>query len=190
MEIGWTSDLGETQGMPRKPSTALPSNLSEDAGAVQMSAPDYSRLSYDDLGKILRLHAEGLTQREIAQVVDTSQQSVGYALKRMSGDAKEVQALAKGKAVQALQQWDNAIETAAKRGDHRPAREFIELAHAELRPTQGNSARGVGVTINIGQPGQPLELPSIQVVEAKVVTDALDMQAKVPETLAIPPSVA
>lgn len=149
--------------MARKSNTALAQNLSDDPEAVQTSDRDYSRLSFHDLGKILRLHAEGLSQRDIAAHVGCSQPSVGYALQRMSGDAKEVQALAKGKAVAALQQWDAAISKAAKRGDHRPAREFIELAHTELRPQSNNSAGGGGVTINIGMPGAPLEPPSISI---------------------------
>lgn len=145
------------------PPVETAATVQEQPIGVQMSGQDYSRLSFEDLGRILRLNAEGLTQRAIADVVECSQASVGYALKRMSGDAKEVQALAKGKAVDALLQWNAAIATAAKRGDHRPAREFIELAHAELRPTAGNTGAGGGVTINIGMPGQPLELPVIDV---------------------------
>jgi DNA-binding CsgD family transcriptional regulator len=120
--------------------------------AVQMSAPDYGRLSLEDLGEILRLSSKGKSQREIAALVGCSQPSVSYALKRMTDGPDSIRALAKAKATKALEQWDTAIEAAAKRGDHRPAREFIELAHSELRPQPAAQNYG-GVTVVVAMPG-------------------------------------
>jgi len=121
----------------------------------------YARLTLSDIELILRLQAEGCTQQQIADVVKCSRSTVCETLQRIKDTPTLVQALAKSEAVPMLQRWITASKQAAKRGDHRPAREFIELAAPELRPATGNSAGGVGVTIVIGQPGQPLALPVI-----------------------------
>jgi transcriptional regulator with XRE-family HTH domain len=124
----------------------------DDDAAVHMSAPDYGRLSFEDLGEILRLASKGKTQRQIAELVGCSQPSVSYALKRMADGPDSIRALAKAKATQALEHWERATKTAADRGDHRPAREFIELAHTELRPQQQAQNHG-GVTVIVAMPG-------------------------------------
>lgn len=135
---------------------------------VQKSATDYGRLTIEDLAEICRLSMLGWTQRAIADVVGCSHQSVSYALQRMGAKAEHIQVLLKAQTLDATKAWGRAIEKAADRGDHRPARELIEAAHPELRPTQGSSAGGVGVTIVIGQPGQPVSLPTIDIAPAPV----------------------
>lgn len=160
--------VGLDQGEEDKPQGAdiAPVTYQDSDPAVQTSRADYGRLSVDDLGQILILHKRGLTQRKIAEVIGCSQPSVHYALQRLTEPAEIPQAIAKAKAGKALAAWDKAIDKAAERGDHRPARELIELAHSELRPQPGNTAGGGGVTINIGMPGQPVELPTITIEAA------------------------
>lgn len=141
----------------------------EDITAVQMSEPAYKRLSVDQLGQILILHKRGLSQRKIAEIVGCSQPTVSYSLQQLTEPAEIPQAIAKAKSRRALEQWDRAIEKAADRGDHRPARELIELAHAELRPQAGNTGGGGGVTIHIGT----LEPPAINVSPVPQTVSAL-----------------
>jgi hypothetical protein len=138
--------------------------------AVQMSASEANRLSLEDLLEILRLSARGLSQRKIADILKCSQPTVCYALQRMAGSADHIRAVAKAKTLNALTKWERAIDVAADRGDHRPAREFVELAHAELRPQQGSSAGGVGVTINIGTAERPISLPDITLSPREIST--------------------
>lgn len=136
----------------------------DNPSAVQASRADYGRLSLDDLGEILRLSAKGWSQRKIAAFIGCSQPSVGYALQRMADSSGHVQALIRSKQQKALEQWaDVAIPKAAERGDHRPARELIEMGQPELRPQPAGSGAGGGVTIIIGQPGSPVALPVIDV---------------------------
>ena len=138
----------------------------------------YTRLKLSDIELILRLQAEGCTQQQIADVVQCSRSTVCETLQRIKDAPNLLQALAKAGSVPMLQRWIRASKAAAKRGDHRPAREFIELAAPELRPQQGNSAGGGGVTITIGMPGQPLALPVIDV--QAVVTQGLSPVAALP----------
>lgn len=135
----------------------------QEIDTIQTSDRDYGRLSIADLGLIARLAREGRTQRQIAAVIGCSQPTVSYAIRRLSANQDDLVAVMKAKSQKALEQWETATEVAAKRGDHRPAREFIEAAHPELRPQATNSAGGVGVTIVIGQPGSPVGLPTIEV---------------------------
>lgn len=130
--------------------------------AVQMSGRDYGRLSLEDLADIVRLTARGLSQRKIAEMIGCSQQSVCYALQRMAGTHEDIKAVAKAKTLKVLSKWEQAIDVAALRGDHRPAREFVELAHSELRPQPSGSAGGGGVTVIVGMPQAPVQLPSIE----------------------------
>jgi hypothetical protein len=131
--------------------------------AVQTSEKDFGRLSIADLGLVARLHKEGRSQQAIASVVGCSQQSISYTLKRLAAHSDDILSVMKAKSEQALEQWEQATKVGAKRGDHRPAKEFIEAAYPELRPTQGVNGGGGGVTINIGMPGQPVQLPTITV---------------------------
>lgn len=128
-----------------------------------MSEAEGRGLSHGDLAEILRLNAKGWTQRQIAQVVGCSQPAICYALQRFKTSQQDVQALLKAQAVPMIGKWTEAADKAAERGDHRPARELIEAAYPEMRPQAANSAGGGGVVINIGMPGQPVALPTIDV---------------------------
>jgi DNA-binding transcriptional ArsR family regulator len=136
---------------------------SESLAAVHMSGTGQKRLKLADIELMLRLHKDGRTQVEIADVLGITQSAVSQQLARLNETPAVVQALMKGESLNALRQWKQATRVAAKRGDHRPAREWLEAAHPELRPQQGSSAGGGGVTINIGMPGQPIALPTIEI---------------------------
>lgn len=158
-----TDKARELADLPPQETAVEPVTYQDDETAVQKSGPDYKRLSVEDHLEIARLNARGLTQRKIANIIGCSQPSVSEALRRMTDKADVVQALLRAQSVTAAEQWGKAITKAAEQGNHRPARELIEAAHPELRPQQGSSAGGVGVVINIGQPGAPVLLPDITV---------------------------
>jgi predicted DNA-binding protein (UPF0251 family) len=128
----------------------------------------YKRLTLADTELLLRLHDLGKTQPEIAAIMECSQSTVSTTLAKLKQTPAVTQALMKGESLNRLQDWKRASKVAAKRGDHRPAREWIEAAHPELRPTQGNTSGGGGVVINIGAPGQPLSPPAIDVQVVRV----------------------
>ncbi len=120
-------------------------------------------LTFTELELVLRLKAEGRPQNEIAKALSRSESTISEALRRMNATPALVQSLMAGHTYSALQQWKRATKVAAKRGDHRPAREWIEAAHPELRPQQGNNGQPGGVTVIIGMPGAPVKLPDIQI---------------------------
>lgn len=150
-----------------------PAGYQDDDLAVQMSAREAQTLSIEDHLEIARLKAKGWTQRKIAEFIGVSQPAVCKALQRMTDKQDVVQAVLKAQSVTAAKHWGTAMEKAAERGDHRPSRELIEAAYPELRPQQGHSAGGGGVTIVIGQPGAPIALPDITIQAVSASQPAL-----------------
>ena len=136
----------------------------EDVGMVVAPTSKYARLSTEDVRVILDMHGEGKTQVEIATVVGCSQSTVHRTLSAFSLDAKSIRALLRGLTYEALDAWVMAMHIAAKRGDHRPAKELLEAAYPEFRPQSAKGA-GSGVTVYVADPRNPENprprLPSI-----------------------------
>jgi hypothetical protein len=112
-----------------------------------------ARLPLRDMELILRLRDAGKQQTEIAQT-----------LAKLKETPAVTQALLKSDSLNALTDWKRSRRAAAKRGDHRPAKEWIEMAHPELRAQPGNTSGLGGVVINIGAPGKSLEPPTFDLV--------------------------
>lgn len=129
-----------------------------------------ARLQTADILRVLDYHAQGVNQVDIARIVGCSQSTVSRTLADAKRHAESVQQLMTAGIADSLECWDEAQRIAAKRGDHRPARERIEMALPTLRPQPANSGTGGGVTINIGMPGKPIGLPTIEVVSPRQLT--------------------
>jgi predicted transcriptional regulator len=125
----------------------------------------YTRLSVADIRTVLELHDRGVTQVEIAKVISKSQSAVSNALKAFNADSKAVARQLRALTDEAISDWRRAKRIAAKRGDHRPAKELVEAAHPELRPvTAANGGNYAGVTVIVAVPGGAENpLPAIQV---------------------------
>jgi hypothetical protein len=128
-----------------------------------MSGHAYKRMSLADIELLLRMHEDGKTQEQIAEVIGCTQSAVSQQLAKLKETPAFVQALMKGDSLNALKQWKRATRIAAKRGDHRPAREWIEAAHPELRPQSNNHGGGGGVTVYVAVPGATNPRPVIDV---------------------------
>jgi hypothetical protein len=123
----------------------------------------YTRLSFADTELILKLHLNGQKQADIAQILGCSQSTVSDTIAKLKHTPEITQALMRSDTLSAITDWKRARKAAAKRGDHRPSREWLEAAYPELRPQAASSAGGGGVTINIGMPGSPIALPDISI---------------------------
>jgi hypothetical protein len=140
----------------------------------------YAKLSFSDIELLIRMHHDGRTQVEIANVLQCAQSTVSETLAKLKATPDTVRALLKADASGVIANWRRAARVASKRGDHRPAREWLEAAHPELRPQPATSGHGGGVTVIVGTPGAPVRLPDITVsvgpsplqLEAKSETDS------------------
>lgn len=129
----------------------------------QIDTSKYTRLSMADTELILKLHLNGQQQKDIAQVVGCSQSTVSTTIASLKQSPEITQALMRTDSLSAIKDWKRARRVAAKRGDHRPSREWLEAAHPELRPQPATGSGGGGVTVVIGMPGSPVQLPSITI---------------------------
>lgn len=129
---------------------------------VKSLTSKYTRLTSAQIAQIFRLKAQNVSQREIARILECHESSVSRALRAFEQSAEEITAVLKTKTEQAVDDWEQASKKAASRGDHRPARELIEAAHPKLRPAQNNQS-GSGVTVIVGMPGSPVQLPTINI---------------------------
>jgi DNA-binding CsgD family transcriptional regulator len=157
----WRNGLHEMRGVSRVSADA--EQPSADIAPVSLTSKYHHRLSLADTELILKLHANGQQQTDIAQIIGCSQSTVSETIAKLKQSPEITQALMRSDSLSAITDWKRARKQAAKRGDHRPSREWLEAAYPELRPQQGNSAGGGGVTINIGMPGSPIALPTIEI---------------------------
>lgn len=120
--------------------------------------PGGKRLSLAQIRLVLELDGAQKTQAEIADVLGCNQSTVSRTLAAFSEDAKSVARLLRGLSDESIEDWREARKVAAKRGDHRPARELLEAAYPELRPQPASSGGG-GFVVFVGTPGNPHNIP-------------------------------
>ena len=119
--------------------------------------------------QIQRLHlAEGLSRKQIAARVGRTRETIAaqlrdddfQALKRelTAEMAEEARTTLKSHVRSAATYWVKAAAVAAKRGDHRPARDL--LLHAGVI-TRLDEPSGHGVTVLVGMPGGPCADPAV-----------------------------
>ncbi len=150
----------------KSPIVAEVREAESDTSAVDLTSK-YAKLSESDKHTIIYLASENVTQQEIAKRIGCAQSAVSYFLQRIGNPAKVVQAVLKSHELAAAEHWATAVEVAAKRGDHRPARELIETANPELRPQTANQGNSGGVTVIVGMPGAPVQLPTINILASE-----------------------
>lgn len=139
---------------------------SEQDAAVQMSQRDFTRLTVTDKFAIISLDKIGRTQTEIAKAVGCSQSTVSACLKLANSSDDVTRKVAKMHAPDAVQHVVDSMAPAAKRGDPTPALRLLELGEPKLG-RQATTGLGIGgITVIIGQPGQPVALPDIPISAA------------------------
>lgn len=141
----------------------------------------YTRLSAVDIRTILELSESGYKQVDIAQIVGCAQATVSTTLKAFSADAKVITTRLKALTDESIEDWRQAREVAAKRGDHRPARELLEAAYPDLRPQQASTNQG-GVTVIVAVPNSQ-DNPRPSVTMASPITASSITMARTEHTL-------
>jgi DNA-binding CsgD family transcriptional regulator len=130
-----------------------------------------THLTAADIRLLLELHDLGKTQVEIAQTIGCGQATVSRTLKSFDGDSKAVARQLRTFTDETIEDWRTARQVAAKRGDHRPARELLEAAYPELRPQPAAHGNHGGVTVIVAVPGGGENpKPAIQVGNSSTVS--------------------
>ena len=112
--------------------------------------------------------SQGKTYAEIQSSFGCSSATIAAISKRMADyDEGVVAKLMTAKTLRALDAWEQAMETGAKNGKHAPAKDWLIHSKVLSPVTQGGESR-IGVAVIIGTPGQPIDLPSVQVIDTSV----------------------
>lgn len=115
-------------------------------GDTVVMKPAHRKLSSDDIGRIVRLHADGASQEAIGAAVGCSQPTVSLVLKRYRPTVDMARVIIEANAKKSARAWAQAVPIAAKKGDHRPAKDLLATAGV-VAPEH---TRGLAFTINVG----------------------------------------
>ena len=114
--------------------------------------PRYDRLTYEQLGTVLRLHADGKPQTFIAEAVNCTQSAISHALKRLGSDTAE---LAKHHLKSRSYRAARRVTTLVEKGKDDVALKAAKTVLAASGVIEGLTGVSVGVQVNIGSPGAP-----------------------------------
>lgn len=157
---------------------ALAQSPAEESGIQPRKEGRYKRLSVGMKIRVLELSADGLKPVEIGKILGISHQRVCDIVAEHGDKRASVRRILDNSREKAATWWDKSIPIAAKKGDHRPARELL-IATGDVTPSEST---GSGVTVVVNMPGSepqigakvvgsasiidsPFQLPSSQVVE-------------------------
>ena len=150
--------------------------------------------------EIQRLHlAEGLNQRQLAARTGRTRETIanqfkGEDFERLRDQVETnlvetVTRYLKNNADKAAKAWVRALDRAAQKGDHKPAKDL--LMHAGVIDPPGDPSRQQFVVV-VGMPGHPaMEPPSQEVIDAVIAKQkvlkarqagAIDVVARKPDT--------
>ncbi len=129
-----------------------------------------SQVMPDERLAIQRAHlTEGLNQRQLADRFGRTRETIGHVLKEdgftalkrevYAEMAEEARGALRAHVGKAAKDWLRASGIAAKRGDHRPAKEILLYAGAIDRLGE---TPGPQVTVMVGMPGHPAMIPPSQ----------------------------
>ena len=111
----------------------------------------YQRISVDAKLKVLELSVDGVKNADIARITGLSEQRISDIVNTHSQLRDRVKAVLDGHRLKAAAAWGQAIPKAAKKGDHRPARELL-IATGDVNPLE-SAGSGVQVIVNMPGPG-------------------------------------
>jgi transcriptional regulator with XRE-family HTH domain len=148
----------DTTTLTTKTETAPPAHKSP-------NSPSYKRLSLDQIGTVLRLHNENLTQAQIAQIVGVDQSAICRILQKVAIDRTDL-AVATAKAqsfsaVRSLVRWGKTRDKVGLDAN----KTLLNIAGV----TEKRQDHGVSLQVNVGValPGTPQYTALVQ-QEAKV----------------------
>lgn len=128
----------------------------------------YQRISVGMKLRVMELDADGLTPTQIAKTLGISHQRVCDITAQHGGIKQRVQQVLNAQRVKAAEAWGRAIPKAAKKGDHRPARELL-IATGDVTPLEST---GSGVSVIVNMPGSQPQMGAKVVGSASTLDNA------------------
>ena len=128
----------------------------------QVSKYSGARLGLEKLTAILKAYDAGQSVSDIAKQVNSDRRTVGGVLRQYRDRVTSAQALMAASTLDMVHAWQAAVPIASARGDHRPAKEYLQAVGAIQGPNSaatggiGAGPGGVNVQVVIGMPGAPI----------------------------------
>lgn len=161
-----------------EPEAAQGDTSRDESGIQPRKEGRYKRLSVGMKIRVLELSADGLKPVEIGKILGISHQRVCDIIAQHGDKKASVRRIMDAGREKAASSWVSSIPIAAKKGDHRPARELL-IATGDVSPLD---SAGSGVTVVVNMPGSepqngakvagsgstldnPFVMPSPQVLE-------------------------
>jgi len=136
---------------PAVVATTIGESGNSDSAPLQRLKPTkkFQRIDIAARMEILRHHADGLNALQISKITGLAHQRVGEILKLVGPYKEQARGVLDQFASRAASAWVTSIPKAAKKGDHRPARDLL-IATGVISPTESTSS-GVTVVVNMPQ---------------------------------------
>ena len=191
---------GAMADTPRSVANAPPSRRALVADAPRRKPGRGSQVTPAERREIQRLHlAEGLNQKQIAAQTGRTRETIAAQLKgedferiRTEVETDLIETVKRqltSNVDKAANAWIKALDRAAQKGDHKPAKDL--LMHAGVIDPRGETSRQQFVVV-VGMPGHPaMEPPSQEAIDAVKAeqealrarqTGAIDVVARKPDT--------
>ncbi|MDP2320629.1 MAG: helix-turn-helix domain-containing protein [Acidobacteriota bacterium] len=132
-----------------------------------------SQLTPDERRDVQRLRlVDGESISEIARRTGRNRETIANIVRsedtrelaqQLESESREAALrVLRGTSEQAARAWRKAIDTAADKGDHRPARDIL-LHNGVIQPLNGPA--NIGIQVIVGTPGNPAGLDPFDTVE-------------------------
>lgn len=155
----------DTAPQDAEPATPSHTDTSPVTGEIVKSFTSDTKRSYRlhdaDIALAIRLAADGMHQDAIAKRLGVTQSAISLLLAKYRPTVDAARALIHAKAGKVAKQWLRAVPVAARKGDHRPAKDWLAAAGVVAATPENNQQ--VLIQIGDGQAGAPV--PSVFVAK-------------------------
>jgi len=127
---------------------AQPAESLTESGTQPPERTRYQRIGMEARMRVMELHADGLKATDITKITGIPHQRVCDITSTHGAIKDRVKYVLDAQRVKAAEAWGRAIPKAAKKGDHRPARELL-IATGDVSPSEST---GSGVTVVVNMP--------------------------------------
>ena len=103
-------------------------NLAADFDGQTLERGQTRKLLPSEVQRVIRMLADGVPQSEIAKAVGVTQSAISYLKSKYEPTVDAARALIQSRSEKVARQWLRSVPIAARKGDHRPAKDWLAAA--------------------------------------------------------------
>jgi hypothetical protein len=148
---------------------ADPDTLLSPAETLPTDKLTFKHVSDEQVLQLLSLLEDGDSVRAAALKLGMNRRTAFRLAAKFDIDIESARKLMQAKALDRIEDWEDASTKAASKGDHRPAKDW--LLHAKvIDPVEDSSTARTQVAILIGTPDAPIRVDAPQVIDMQAVS--------------------